>query len=440
MKFKLKPTTCFLMALLATALAGTAQAQAPAARDKLRIAVVTPLTGPLSVVNGPGQNAARMLAEAINQGNLPAPYNTGKGMGGKQIELVFIDENGGNAKQVAEFRALVERQGADVVMGFGSAATCLAVAPVAEELKVLTVMSTCATPRIFEDGKYEYVFRTAASTTMDSVALAMYAQARLPNAKTVGHINPNFALGQDAWRDFDAALKAVKPGVEVVAEQWPTPGSGQYSAEISALASKRPDILHTSMAGADLEALFTQMRPRGLHERSKIFAPLLELSLYRMGQQVPDGVIFTARGTNGLFAPASSLNDWFLTQYRGRYRDTPVYTAYQYANTLFALKASFDEAAKTRDTGTAAVIRALKGRSIQTPSGTIRLALGNGHQAIQDMAVGEVFYDTDKRNMAVRNVMRFPAECVNPPEGQRSEAWLKGGMVGRKCDGVTGAK
>lgn len=419
-------------------LLGAAQAQTPA--GKVRIAVVTPLTGPLSVVNGPGQNAARLLADAINKGELPAPYNTGKGFGGREIELVFLDENGGNAKQVAEFRALVERQGADVVMGFGSAATCLAVAPVAEELKVLTVMSTCATPRIFEDGKYEYVFRTTGTTTMDSVALALYAQARMPSAKTVGHINPNYALGQDAWRDFSAALKALHPGIATVAEQWPTPGAGQYSAEISALASRRPDLLHTSMAGADLEAFFTQMRPRGLHEQSKIYAPLLELSMYRMGAQLPSGVVFTARGTNGLFAPASPLNDWFVSTYRGRYKDTPVYTAYQYTNSLLALKTAYDSAAEAGSTATPAVIKALKGRSIETPSGTIRLALGNGHQAIQDMAVGEAFFDTDKKTVAVRNVTRFPAECVNPPEGAKSEAWLKDGMPGRKCDGIVAAK
>ncbi|HSV46556.1 MAG TPA: ABC transporter substrate-binding protein [Ramlibacter sp.] len=428
-----------LAALSAACLLG-ATALAHAQSSKIRIAVVTPLTGPLSVVNGPGQNAARMLAEAINKGSLPAPYNTGKGLGGKEVELIFLDENGGNAKQVAEFRALVERQGADVVMGFGSAATCLAIAPVAEELKVLTVMSTCATPRIFEEAKYEYVFRTTGSTTMDSVALALYAQARMPAAKTVGHINPNYALGQDAWRDFSAALKAVKPGTDVVAEQWPTPGAGQYAAEISALASKRPDILHTSMAGADLEAFFTQMSPRRLHEQSKIYAPLLELSMYRMGAQVPDGVVFTARGTNGLFAPASPLNDWFSSNYRKSYKDEPVYTAYQYTNTLLALKAAYDGAAKSGGTATADLIKALKGRSIETPSGTIRMALGNGHQAIQDMAVGEVYFDPAKKSVAVRNVMRFPAECVNPPDSTKSEAWLKGGMAGRKCDGVVAVK
>ena len=119
-------SAALIAALTLLPMAGPALAQ-----TKLRIAVVTPLTGTLAAVNVPGQNAARMLAEAINAGTLPAPYNTGKGIGGQEIELIFLDENGGNAKQVAEFRGLAERRGADVVMGFGSAATCLAIAPVA---------------------------------------------------------------------------------------------------------------------------------------------------------------------------------------------------------------------------------------------------------------------------------------------------------------------
>jgi branched-chain amino acid transport system substrate-binding protein len=192
-----------------------------------------------------------------------------------------------------------------------------------------------------------------------------------------------------------------------------------------------------------LEAFFTQMRPRGLHEQSKILAPLLELSMYRMGPQIPDGVIFTARGTNGLFAPTTPLNDWFTTVYRSRHSEPPVYTAYQYANGLFAIKTAYDAAAKSsggsRPITTPELIKVLQGRDFETPSGTIRLALGNGHQAIQDTAVGEVFFDAAKKSLAVRNVIRFPAECVNPPEGTKSEAWLKAGMPGRKCSGVTAA-
>lgn len=426
--------------LMAAFYAGVLMAATGAsAQTKVRIAVVTPLTGALASVNVPGQNAAKMVAEAINNGTLPAPYNTGKGLGGMEVELIFLDENGGNAKQVAEFRGLAERRGADVVMGFGSAATCLAIAPVAEELKVLTVMSTCATPRVFEDASYEYVFRTAAHTTMDSVALALYTKAKYPKVKTIGHINPNFALGQDSWRDFSAAIKGALPETQVIAEQWPTLGSGQYSAEISALLTKKPDIIHTSLTGTDMEAFLTQMAPRGLHEQSKILAPLLELAMYRMGAQIPDGIVLTARGTNGLFAPVSPLNTWFVDGYKARYKEPPVYTAYQYTNTLLALKASYDTAAKANAGKASAVdaVKAMKGATFQTPSGPIKMALGNGHQAIQDTAVGEIFFDKSKNALNVRNVMRFPADCVNPPDKIKSEAWLKEGMPGGKCAGVT---
>ena len=48
--------------------------------------------------------------------------------------------------------------------------------------------------------------------------------------------------------------------------------------------------------------------------------------------------------------------------------------------------------------------------------------------------------DLKRRIRSVRNTMRFPAECVNPPEGIKSEAWLAGGMAGRKCDGIVAAK
>ena len=54
------------------------------------------------------------------------------------------------------------------------AGNCLAVAPVAEELKKLTIFFDCGTPRIFEEKPRKYVFRTSAHATMDNVAAARY--------------------------------------------------------------------------------------------------------------------------------------------------------------------------------------------------------------------------------------------------------------------------
>ena len=52
---------------------------------------------------------------------------------------------------VTEFRNLVQRDKVDAVVGYISSGSCLAVTPVAEELKALTVYFDCGTPRIFEE-------------------------------------------------------------------------------------------------------------------------------------------------------------------------------------------------------------------------------------------------------------------------------------------------
>ena len=80
-----------------------------------------------------------------------------------KIEPVIIDENGGATKQVQELRNLYQRDNVDVVLGYIGSGDCLAVAPIAEELKKMLVLMDCGTPRIFEEAKYNYVFRTAAA-------------------------------------------------------------------------------------------------------------------------------------------------------------------------------------------------------------------------------------------------------------------------------------
>jgi branched-chain amino acid transport system substrate-binding protein len=118
----------------------------------------------------PGRNGGQFVIEQLNKGAAPAPYDK-VGFGGMKIEPVVIDENGGATKQVQELRNLYERDKVDVVLGYIGSGDCLAVAPIAEELKKMLVLMDCGTPRIFEEAKYNYVFRTAAHATMDNVGL-----------------------------------------------------------------------------------------------------------------------------------------------------------------------------------------------------------------------------------------------------------------------------
>ena len=166
--------TLVMRALLAAGLAFAltpASAQDKAAPEKsIKIGIVTFLSGAAAGPFGvPARNGAEVIVEAINTGKVPAPYAS-TGLAGAPIEVSFVDEAGGTTKQVNEYRNLVQRDNVDAVIGYISSGDCLAVAPVAEELKRLTIFFDCGTPRIFEDASYKYVFRTGATATMENAA------------------------------------------------------------------------------------------------------------------------------------------------------------------------------------------------------------------------------------------------------------------------------
>src|SRR5262249_45044721 len=225
-----------LVLLTLTSASAPAQAPAPAPAEKpFKVGVVTFLSGAAAGPFGvPARNAAEVIVESLNAGKVPAPY-TKKGLGGRPVEAVYIDEAGGTTKQVSEYRDLVQRQNVDAVIGYISSGDCLAVAPVAEELKKLTIFFDCGTPRIFEGASYRYLFRTDAHATMDNVAAALYVTELKAKLKSIAGINQNYAWGQDSWNDFEATMKALRPDVQVTTSQMPKLLAGQYGAEISAL-------------------------------------------------------------------------------------------------------------------------------------------------------------------------------------------------------------
>jgi branched-chain amino acid transport system substrate-binding protein len=351
------------------------------------------------------------------------------GLGGAPIEVTFVDEAGGTTKQVNEYRNLVQRDNVDAVIGYISSGDCLAVAPVAEELKRLTIFFDCGTPRIFEDASYKYLFRTGATATIDNTAAALYVTEMKKDLKTVAAINQNYAWGQDSWNDFEAAIKVLKPDVKIGTSQMPKLLAGQYGAEISALLTSGAEVVHSSFWGGDAEALILQGAPRGLFKKSTVVMTAGEPTLVRLGTQVPEGTVIGARGPFNVFAPDTELNKWFRKVYEERYAVAPSYPAYKMAQALLGLKAAFDKA-QAANSGKRPnqdqVIAAFENLTFEGPGGPVSMSLGKGHQAVQGTAYGTVKHEGGK--VTVTNVKRYPASRITPPDGVKSEEWIKTGF------------
>jgi branched-chain amino acid transport system substrate-binding protein len=413
-------------ALFALALLGSpfASAQAP-----LRIGVITFLSGPAAGPFGvPAKNASDLLADALNKGGQIPGYEK-KGFGGRLLEVVYVDEAGGPTKVVTEYRNLVERQNVDLVIGVISSGDCLAVAPVAEEMKKLTVLFDCATNRIFEEASYKYVFRTTTMATQENVAAARYIAENYPDLKSFSGINPNYAWGQDAWSDFTEAMKIIKPQAQIGTIVWPKLGAGQYGTEISAVLGSGGEIVHNGLWGGDLEAYILQAAPRGLLAKMPNIIMTGETVIERMGEQLPDGTILGARGPNGPFAPPTTLNKWFQKAFKDRFGVAPVYASYHMVTAFLGAKAAFEKAQaanKVQDPTIDQIIGAFEYLKFESVAGTVDMSLGKGHQAVQHVPYGTV-KKVDGR-ITLTNIKYYPPDQISPPDGMKSIDWIRSGF------------
>ncbi len=410
--------------------AASAPAKLPGAPKELKVGIVAFLSGPASAPFGiPARNAAEVWIEKINREG---------GIGGAKIVPVFTDEAGPADKVVAEFRRLVLDEKVDFVVGYISSANCLAVPPVAEELKTLTILADCGTVRVFEEAKFNYVFRTHAHTIIDGIGAARSVLAIKPDLKTVAGINQDYAWGRDSWEIFIKSLLKLKPDVKVVDALWPKLFAGEFSAELSTLLAAKPDVIFSSFWGSDLITFARHGKARGLFEQSLVVVNNTGADI----KDLPEGLVIGSRGPHGIVSPALEkhpLRREFLELYRRKFglaRNSYIsHGAYHYVQAVQGVKAAYEKAMNVVGHWPTVeeVSKAFAFLEFDTPSGHISMAIGGGHQAIEPAAYGVIKFDSNLGSNTFTRIRMFQIRCVSPPNGVKSVDWINEGFPGAQC-------
>ena len=163
----------------------------------IKIAIVQFLSGAGAPHDASAVNTAKLLTEE---------FNAAGGIAGVRLNTIYVDEAGATADKVAEYRRLVQDEKINIAIGYTSSANCLAVAPLADELKTLTIFHVCANYRLFDKGVYRYVFRTAAHAASENISAARYVLASKPDLKTIAGMNYDYAYGRDSWDVFKRTI------------------------------------------------------------------------------------------------------------------------------------------------------------------------------------------------------------------------------------------
>lgn len=409
----------FVSAATSAAFLPAAAAEKPKSLD---IGVFTFMSGPGAAYGVPGENGAKVLIDQINA--------TG-GIDGVPIKATYVDEAQGTQSVVTQFRRLSSDKNYDAMIAALSSANCLALAPVAEELKMPMVPWNCDTDQLFQHDVYQYVDRANTSVIPEFMAYVLYLAQTDPGAKRVAVIGPDYAMGHDADTITVAALKKFMPHARVVAQLYPKLGAPTYLTEISRLIAARPDVIFVNLWGADLTTFVHQALTRGLFTNRRIALTLGNTILQSMGNDLPDGVIVGQFGDGYWLSPTTQADPAavkFIDEYHTRFNEFPTFPAFKMTNAILALQAAYKKAIATNNGAwpdKKQVTDALAGLDVKTFNGKLEIRKAD-HDGVVDQVVG-VTVSTDKYPFRVLGKMaRYPGEKVTPPAADRADplAWI----------------
>ena len=374
-------------------------ASAASAADTIKLGGMFPLSGRAEALGRECKLGAEMAVEEINAKG---------GVLGKKFELLSADDEAKPAKSVEIAKRNIQKDEVNFLFGVVSSAGALAVAEVAKQEKVVTMITIGSTDGVTKEKWNRYTFRSGMCNSQEANSLALYTAKKYPNLTKFYNLGPDYEYGRTMWEIFKGKTKEMNPKAEFTGEQWPKLFIPDYSAYINAILQAKPDAVFCTLWGGDLVPFIKQAKPFGLFDKMKwIIATGADVSVARaLMNDMPKGIIADQRYY--FHWPGGKKNQEFVKGYLGKNKEYPsAWAAQGYDGVYFLAEA----VKKAGSTDAEKVIAALEGLTIDAPRGKATLRKED-HQLYADYMIGETGFVKDYPIAIVTNTETFPADKV----------------------------
>jgi branched-chain amino acid transport system substrate-binding protein len=309
--------------------------------------------------------------------------NAKGGLLGRKVEVLARDDAGKPEEALRHAVELTSKEKVDVLAGGFLSNVGLALADHAQKNKRLFVASEPLTDALVWEKGNRYTFRLRASTHMQAAMLVEEA-AKMP-AKRWATIAPNYEYGQSAVASFKELLKAKRPDVEFVAEQWPALGKIEPGTTLSAVMAAKPDAIFNVTFGADLARLVREGNQRQVFPRVPVVSLLSGEPEYLevLRDETPKGWIVTGYPWDQIDSPHHAP---FAANYYKRFNENPKLGSVVGYATLQAIFAAIQKAGSTDNEQ---LIKAMRGLKFNTPFGPAEFRAID-HQSTMGAYVGRL--------------------------------------------------
>ncbi len=329
--------------------------------ETVKIGWIDPLSGLMAAVGTNQLKTFQLMAEEFNR----------KNASGVKFEIIPLDNKLSPQETTAVLRSAMDQGARYVVQGNGSG-PALAIMDVLEKHnarnkgKEVVYLNYAAVDPDLTNSKCSYWhFRLDADTSMKMEALTTYMKD-VPEVKKVYLINQNYSHGQQVSKYAKEMLKAKRPDVQVVGDDFaPLAQVRDFAPYIAKIKQSGADTVITGNWGSDLSLLLKAANDAGLNN-VKFY------TYYAFGSGSPtamgaasDGKVYTVGyGHYNMGGPIQPLMAEFKKKMNDDLTQSSIYHVFALLDAAFV---------KTGGTDPVKVAAALEGMKLKSFNGEVEM-------------------------------------------------------------------
>jgi branched-chain amino acid transport system substrate-binding protein len=310
-------TTKLIPLAIAIAFAGSASAQ-----EVVRIGHVGPISGASAHLGKDNENGAKMAIEELNA--------KGFTLGGKKVKLVLLTEDdGADPKQgTAVAQKLVDAK-VHGVIGHLNSGTTVPASKIYHDAGIPQISPSATTPQYTKQG-FKSAFRVVANDNKLGGTLGAYAVTNL-KAKNIAVIDDRSAYGQGVADEFIKGAKKKFPGVKIVGKEFTNPNATDFTAILTSIKAKKPDLIFFGGMDAVGGPMLKQMKALGIQAKFMGGDGICTEALSRLAGDGLGESNVTCAEAGGVKGPQEKVMTDFQARYKKKYNiDVQLYAPYVY--------------------------------------------------------------------------------------------------------------
>lgn len=311
-------------AVLAMAAAGAS------AQDMVvKIGHVGPTSGAIAHLGKDNENGAKMAIDELNA--------KGVTIGGKKVkfELLTEDDAGDPKQGTAAAQKLVDSK-VNGVIGHLNSGTSIPASKIYSDAGIPQISPSATNPKFTRNG-YKTTFRVVADDVHLGGTLGRYAVKEL-KGKSIAVVDDRTAYGQGVAEEFAKAVKAA--GGTIADSQFTTDKATDFTAILTAIKAKKPDVVFFGGMDAVAGPMLRQMKQLGINAKLMGGDGICSGELPKLsGGAMADGQVVCAEA-GGVEGAQKAGMEKFKADYKKKFNaDVQIYAPYVYDATMVMVDA-----------------------------------------------------------------------------------------------------